>query len=156
MTPIFKKLNFKECQQQVVVINAPLSFESELNSMKAITQIETYIEKVKSIEFVICFIKSQKEIDDFIQAADKKMPGDTVLWLCYPKAKSKKYKSEINRDFGWAILGKYGLEGVRQVSIDEDWSALRFRRVEFIKKITRRESYALTKDAKRRTTQKGK
>jgi hypothetical protein len=41
------------------------------------------------------------------------------------------------------------------VAIDEDWSALRFRKVEFIKTITRRESYALTTEAKKRTTQKG-
>jgi hypothetical protein len=42
------------------------------------------------------------------------------------------------------------------VAIDEDWSALRFRKVAFVKTITRRESYALTKEAKARTTQKGK
>jgi len=33
---------------------------------------------------------------------------------------------------------------------------LRFRKVEFIKTITRRESFAITKEAKKRTTQKGK
>jgi hypothetical protein len=53
-------------------------------------------------------------------------------------------------------LGKYNLEPVRQVSIDDDFSALRFRKVEFIKTITRRESFAITKEAKKRTTQKGK
>jgi hypothetical protein len=37
----------------------------------------------------------------------------------------------------------------------EDWSALRFRKAEFIKTIARRESFALTPDAKARTTQKG-
>jgi hypothetical protein len=41
------------------------------------------------------------------------------------------------------------------VAIDEDWSALRFRDVAFVKKITRRESFALTEEAKNRTTQKG-
>jgi len=38
------------------------------------------------------------------------------------------------------------------VAIDKDWSVLRFRKVEFIKKITRRSSMALTKEAKKRTT----
>jgi hypothetical protein len=41
------------------------------------------------------------------------------------------------------------------VAIDEDWSALRFRRVNHIKNITRKESFALTKEAKERTSQKG-
>ena len=54
------------------------------------------------------------------------------------------------------MVGQYNLEPVRLVAIDEDWSALRFRKVEYIKKITRKESYALTAEAKNRTTQKGK
>ncbi len=39
-------------------------------------------------------------------------------------------------------LGAAGFEPVRMVAIDEDWSALRFRRVEHIKKMTR--SFAMT------------
>jgi hypothetical protein len=34
---------------------------------------------------------------------------------------------------------------IRMVAIDEDWSALRFRRVEFIKTINRPEEMRLTK-----------
>jgi len=40
------------------------------------------------------------------------------------------------------------------VAIDEDWSALRFRRVEFIKAMTRRVSSAMTKEGKAKTKQK--
>jgi len=59
-----------------------------------------------------------------------------------PQATSKRYKSEINRDTGWQALGQAGFEPVRAVAIDEDWSALRFRRVEFIKTLTRATSTA--------------
>jgi hypothetical protein len=52
-------------------------------------------------------------------------------------------------------MGRYSLEPVRQVAIDEDWSALRFRKVGYIKNITRRESFALSEEAKRRTDKKG-
>lgn len=155
MTPLFKKLNFKE-HQQIVVLNAPQSFQDELNAMKSAAQIVIEIDKAKTIEFVICFMTTQKEIESFISAVDKKIIGDAVIWLCYPKTSSKNYKCDFNRDTGWAILGDFGLEGVRQVAIDEDWSALRFRKVEYIRNITRRESFALTNDAKQRTTQKGK
>jgi hypothetical protein len=37
---------------------------------------------------------------------------------------------------------------VRQVAIDEDWSALRFRRVAHIKKMTR--SFAMTSEGKQK------
>lgn len=47
---------------------------------------------------------------------------------------SRRYTCEFNRDTGWAALHKAGFDTVRQVAIDEDWSALRFRRIEYIKR----------------------
>jgi hypothetical protein len=96
------------------------------------------------------------EIEQFISAIYQKLKGDAVIWLCYPKMTLKNYKCDFNRDSGWTSLGKYNLEPVRQVAIDDDFSALRFRKVEFIKTITRGESFAITREAKKRTTQKGK
>jgi len=73
------------------------------------------------------------------------------LWFAYPKGSSKRYKCEFNRDNGWAVLGSLGFEGVRMVAIDEDWSALRFRRVEYVKNMTR--SFALSEEGKARSKQ---
>ena len=67
------------------------------------------------------------EIEQFISAIYQKLKGDAVIWLCYPKMTLKNYKCDFNRDSGWTSLGKYNLEPVRQVSIDDDFSALRFR-----------------------------
>jgi hypothetical protein len=39
---------------------------------------------------------------------------------------------------------------VRSVAIAEDWSAARFRRVEFIKTLKRDKKYAMTKQGKAR------
>lgn len=62
-----------------------------------------------------------------------KIKGDGIVWFAYPKGTSKKYKVEINRNRGWQSVVDAGFEGVRAVAIDEDWSALRYRRIEFIK-----------------------
>jgi len=70
-----------------------------------------------------------------------------VVWFAYPKGSSKRYKSEIDRDHGWKILGREGFEPVRMVAIDEDWSAKRFRRVEFLKNMTRPQDVRLTRRA---------
>jgi hypothetical protein len=155
MTPLFKKLNFKE-HKTIVAINAPASFEAELQAMQSEAAIIKNLEKVKETEFAICFATTQKEIDSFIKKANDKLKGDAVLWFCYPKMSSKKYKCEFNRDTGWAAVAQYDFEPVRMVAIDEDWSAIRFRKTAYIKTITRRESFALTAEAKKRTTQKGK
>jgi hypothetical protein len=77
---------------------------------------------------------------------------DEVIWLAYPKLSSKKYTCEFNRDTGWQALGDIGFEGVRMVAIDEDWSALRFRRAENIKTIIR--SFAMSKKGREKSTPK--
>ena len=61
-----------------------------------------------------------------------------------PPGTSKKYKCEFNRDSGWLVLGAAGFEPVRMVAIDDDWSALRFRRVEHIKKMARNPDGAIS------------
>ncbi len=154
MTNLFKKLNFKE-QEVIVSINSPKSFDAELVEMETFATIAKTLNEVSEIEFALCFVTKQMEVDTFIEEVYDKLKGDAILWMCYPKGSSKNYQCEFNRDTGWAMLAQKGLETVRQVAIDEDWSALRFRKVEFVKTITRRESYALTEEAKKRTPQKG-
>jgi hypothetical protein len=155
MTTLFKKLNFNN-HPSIVVINQPASFNASLNEMEGVVPIVTNVKKVKEIHFVMVFTTLQEEVDTSIKAIFPLLKDDAVCWYCYPKGTSKRFKCDFNRDTGWAELGKLGLETVRQVSIDEDWSALRFRKVEYVKTITRRESYALTDEAKKRTIQKGK
>jgi hypothetical protein len=140
--PTFAKLNLKD-QKEIVVLNAPASFEPELKSLKGVTVRRDL--KGGDIDFSLAFVTTQKEVDTLGAQVGKKAKGDAVVWFAYPKGSSKKYKSEINRDRGWAVMGKAGFEPVRMVAIDEDWSASRFRRVEFIKTMTRPDEWRLTK-----------
>ncbi len=153
MTTLFKKLNFKN-HTSIVALNAPASFGVELEAMSAFSTILYNTEGEIDLTFAIAFATKQAEIDVFITEIDKKVVGDAIVWLCYPKGTSKRYQYEFNRDTGWAAVGALGYESVRAVAIDEDWSALRFRKVEFIKKMTRQASFYLTKEGKNRTTQK--
>jgi len=153
MNAIFKKLNYKQ-QVQIIALNSPTSFASELEEMSEVAEIIYDVDKAEKIEFAIAFATKQHEVNNMITALAPKLEGDVILWFCYPKKSSKKYTCEFNRDTGWAKLGEQGFEGVRMVAIDADWSALRFRRVEFIKNITRRKTMALTSEAKKRTTNK--
>lgn len=106
------------------------------------------MKEVKEIAFSLAFVTKQKEVDTLAKAVGRKATGDAVIWFVYPKGTSKKYKCEFNRDTGWAALGEAGFEGVRMVAIDEDWSALRFRRAEFVKTMKRDETRALSKQGK--------
>ena len=149
MNSIFHKLNLKD-QSSILVSNSPESFERTLKGLKGVAVIRDMPE-AKQAEFMLAFVTTQKEVDALSKSIARIAKGDAVVWFAYPKGTSKKYTCDFNRDTGWKEMGKAGFERVRQVAIDEDWSALRFRRVEFIKTMTRQKSFALTKAGKKKT-----
>lgn len=60
-----------------------------------------------------------------IEAVLQAARADHIAWIAYPKA--GQLGTDLNRDKLWAALEGKGVRPVRQVSIDEVWSALRFR-----------------------------
>jgi hypothetical protein len=131
MTEIFEKLNLKD-QQEILVLQAPESFLPELARLPVLT-IHHHIESLPHIAFFLGFVTRQSEVDALAGPLAARALGDATVWFAYPKSTSKKYKCDFNRDTGWDALKALGFDSVRVVAIDEDWSALRFRRVEFIK-----------------------
>jgi hypothetical protein len=149
MTPLFKKLNLGG-SQTILVLNAPSSFETELAQLVEVRVLRKATSKQK-VPFAMGFAVTQAECDFASSTVVNATEGDSIVWIAYPKKSSKKYKCEFNRDTGWHVLGEAGFEPVRQIAIDEDWSALRFRRTEYIRSLTRSDSMAISSEGKRRT-----
>ncbi|HEV2331654.1 MAG TPA: hypothetical protein VGV16_00705 [Gammaproteobacteria bacterium] len=127
---IFKKLNLTD-QKGICVLGAPDSFRRELASLKGV-KVAASLSAAGEVVFALAFVTRKAEVDKVAKALAKKAQGDAIVWFAYPKGTSKKYRCDFNRDTGWDVLKKSGFDTVRQVAIDEDWSALRFRRTEFI------------------------
>ena len=149
MTPLFKKLNLGN-HETLLVLNAPASFESELDPLAALT-IHRKPPAKSTVGFGLAFAVTQAELDRFSAQLAKATEGDAVVWVAYPKKSSKRYRCEFDRDSGWNVLGEAGFEPVRQVAIDEDWSALRFRRVAYIKTMKRNAEMTISAEGKQRT-----
>ncbi|CCH56027.1 hypothetical protein BN8_05332 [Fibrisoma limi BUZ 3] len=154
MNAVFQKLNLKN-QTEVAVFNAPDEFLPVLEDVKPMVSICNDPEQIQEGQFMLAFVKTQKQLDELVPVLAERLQGDGLLWFAYPKGSSKKHKCDFNRDTGWRELGKLGFEGVRQVAIDEDWSAVRFRRVAYIKKMTRQDSRALSEQGKIKTKPTG-
>lgn len=148
MNPLFKKLNLAD-HRDLLIVAAPRSFEPEVRSLTGVT-VRRKPQGSRPITFALFFVQTLREVTAAAKTL-KNAQGDPVVWFAYPKASSANYACEFNRDTGWAALGEAGFEGVRQVAIDADWSALRFRRVEHIKSMKRDPSRALSKKGKART-----
>ena len=149
MTPLFTKLNLKD-HAAIVVLNAPPEFEPELAALAGGVKVHRKPMSAATT-FALAFVKTRSELSAAARAILPRVVGDAVVWFAYPKATSKRHKSEINRDSEWAPLGEAGFEGVRQVAIDADWSALRFRHVNFIRTMTRHPAGAISAAGKQKT-----
>jgi hypothetical protein len=130
-SPLFKKLNLG-VHREIAVFNAPDSFEQEFKRLKGV-KIMRDPAKPKGVKFGLAFAITQAQLDRASKILAAATEGDAVIWFAYPKGTSKRYACEFNRDSGWSVIRDAGFESVRMVAIDEDWSALRFRRVEYVK-----------------------
>ncbi len=153
MEALLKKLNLKE-SEKVLLVNVPKNLGEMVEAFKAKASVKTKYKTSDEFTFVLLFVTKQDEVNSLAAAIAPLTKGDAAVWFAYPKGTSKNYKCEFNRDNGWKILGDIGFEPVRMVAIDDDWSALRFRRAEFIKTMIRDEKYALSAEGKNRAKSK--
>jgi hypothetical protein len=132
MSATFRKLNLKD-QTEILVLKATDAFEPEREGLRGVRVVRR-LDAVKGVAFALAFVTRRVELRQLSVALAARAIGDALLWFAYPKGTSKKYTCDFNRDDGWGALRESGFDSVRQIAIDEDWSALRFRRNEFIER----------------------
>ncbi len=74
---------------------------------------------------VLVFASNSKVLKASAKPAIDAAKVDRLSWIAYPKA--GKLETDLNRDKLHELMGTYGIEGVRLVSIDDVRSAMRFR-----------------------------
>ncbi|MDY8137882.1 hypothetical protein [Aquimarina sp. 2201CG5-10] len=151
MTPLFKKLQLPPTLDEILILNEPDGFCEELDCLKDVLIKESLIQ-VSEVDFALVFVTQKKQIENRIETVYPKMVGDAILWFAYPKQSSKKYTSQITTDYGWGVLGDYNLRPIRQVSIDDDWTAIRFRKISFIQKTSKNKTFTFSQANKENTT----
>jgi hypothetical protein len=122
-TPLTKKLGMKP-GQRIAILNAPEGYRDELVILPADIELTTALDG--TFDMVHLFVRERAELDQYaLQAIQALKPGG-LLWISYPK-QSARLPTDITRDSGWDVLSRVGWGPVTQISIDEVWSALRFK-----------------------------
>ncbi len=132
MKDLPEKLNYKG-QERIALINAGDDFTGTLSDLLKDVRIDKEIDPRFPYTFVVIFVTTVKELENITPVVLHNLTADGVLWFCYPKKTSKKANPDLDRDHGWKVLNDTCFHGIRMVSIDNDWSALRFRNAKFIK-----------------------
>jgi hypothetical protein len=76
-------------------------------------------------EAVVVFVTNRDELRQRAEPAVEAALRDVLAWVAYPKA--GQLGTDLNRDSVRDLLMPRGIQPVRQVAIDDVWSALRFR-----------------------------
>lgn len=108
-----KKLNLKDTSS-LRILHKPTSVQLDDVSSDA------------KAEGVIVFVTKSKDLSK-AKPAFEAAREDKIAWIAYPKA--GQLGTDLNRDILWTEVGKLDpkIKPVRQVALDDVWSALRFR-----------------------------
>ena len=110
---LLSKLQTKDAA--VCVLNPPKGFAFEGPVAK----------DPKTAKALLLFIKDADELRAKVAPAVAAARRDAITYIAYPKA--GQLGTDLSRDSLWAMLSDQGIKPVRQIAIDDVWSALRFR-----------------------------
>ena len=125
-TSLIKKLGIKP-NQRFIILNTPEGFAEHIGPLlPADVELHTTPTSAGKFDVVLQFVQNKTEVEKDTPIAIEMVKPGGRLWLSYPK-QSSKVPTDINRDILWKIFPNSEWRPVTQISIDEIWSALRFR-----------------------------
>ncbi len=74
---------------------------------------------------LILFAANSAELAHYITKLEGCILPNTIFWICYPK-KSGAIPSDLIRDAGWAAVLAAGYRCTTSVSVNNDWTGMRF------------------------------
>lgn len=108
-----------------LVLNAPAEASSLVGEIAAAMKTSKAAGK-GPYGLILAFCRDSVQFASALERIRVTMIESPRLWFAYPKKTSKRYVSDLTRDSGWETLKTLGYSPVRQIALDEDWSALRF------------------------------
>lgn len=122
MEELIKKLRYK--QGPALVINPPEGYILGIETDKAASE---------HFEFIQLFVNNSEDVRKWLPDALPLLNEDALFWITYPK-QSSKVKTDINRDSLFKLVQDLSpFRAVNNVSVDDKWSALRFRHQDKVK-----------------------
>jgi len=112
--PVAERLQVKK-DRRLALADAPIAVEAPSAPLS-------------EAEVVVQFVRNRADYDSKVPAVLKAIRADAILWIAYPKLTSK-LAGDLNRDVIHRESPALGIDCVSQIAIDDDWSAMRMKRV---------------------------
>jgi hypothetical protein len=132
LSPLAKKLRMAP-NHHVAVVNAPPGYLAQL--APAPTDLFTALKPLTLYDVVQLFVNNVEELKALGAPAIGAVKPDGLLWIAYPKGGKTLGATDLpatpwwtKRDVLGELTGETGYKPVAFVKIDEDWTALRFKK----------------------------
>lgn len=129
---ILEKLQLMN-EKNLLIQGLPSTIEKQFIKLSFAKNI-TPLLKIKKIDFALVFAITKNQLRDILRDVLPSLNENAKLWIAYPKLTSK-IVSDLSRDCNWECVAQLGYEGVRMISLDHVWCAMRFKKAEQIKHI---------------------
>lgn len=81
----------------------------------------------RTYHFILAFYLTKNDLEKEVNVLKNSLEDDGLLWLAYPKGKA--LKTDLSRDILHQYMKEYGFDGVSIISLNDTWSALRFKKI---------------------------
>jgi hypothetical protein len=108
----------------VLALDAPDSYLEDLAPLP--DGVQLFERAHGHFDVVQAFVRMKADVDRRAPIVVNSAKPGAVIWLCWPK-QSAHVATDLNRDVLVEQARAYGLRAVSNISIDETWSALRFK-----------------------------
>lgn len=124
-TDLAAKLQLRDVPR-LELINVPPGYRERLAVALEGIEVDDGETEAELPDAVLAFVTLRAEAVEVATWAFGRVAPGGLAWIAYPKG-GVKAGTDVNRDILWDILTPTGWRPVRQVAIDDVWSAIRFR-----------------------------
>ncbi|AKD02688.1 YdeI/OmpD-associated family protein [Pontibacter korlensis] len=125
MADLGKKLQLKK-EQALLLLRAPEEVAQALEQEEYAYTSLNEVSGAGNYDAVLLFVQSATDLAYLGPKAQAQLQPGGMLWIAYPK-KSSGIHTDLTRDKGWQVMAELKYSPVRQIAVDDVWSALRFK-----------------------------
>jgi hypothetical protein len=118
--PVAERLQVKG-ERRLAVIGASTAVDRKIGAGKQRCD-------VSQADVVLLFATDRAHLNSTLPDLLKKVSMGAIIWIAYPKLTSK-LATDLSRNLIHALAANSGLDAVSQIAIDDDWSAMRIKRI---------------------------
>jgi hypothetical protein len=114
-------------ENEVVVLNKPEEFNDSFKQAHVVASLVN----TSGVACAVLFVKFKQDFIHQMMTLFPRLLDTSTLWIIFPTATTKKELADTTLSFDWDFLGDYRLQPIKQVTINENWKAIKLKKAKF-------------------------